>query len=132
MTTEPSVLTADRVALVFTSCLYAAGVEDTPDAIVCEGILHTVSFHPGRVEEHRQAIHDMLAELPDEFKAERGGGWSFLNACLDRHGNQWTGLHPVQEQLVLLGIAIGEVEYCLPREDWAVFPGGMPYFVIKQ
>ncbi len=125
------VLTSEHVYGVFVDCLFKEG-EDTSDHIVAEGITQTVGFHPGRIEEHRQKIHDMLAELPDIFKTGGGGGYSFLSACLDRHGNQWTGAHRTQEQLIQLGIAIGEVEYCLPREMWAAFPGGMPYFMVKQ
>ena len=41
-------------------------------------------------------------------------------------------MHQTQEQPVQLGIAIGEVEYRLPREMWSAFPGGMPYFMVKQ
>ncbi len=132
MSTDTEVLTPHHVEAVFKACLFKDG-EDTSDHIVAEGIVHTVGFHPGRIEERRQEIHDMLAELPDEFKTSGGGGYSFLNACLDRHGNQWTGgLHQAQEQLVQLGIAIGEVEYCLPRDMWSVLPGGVPYFMVKQ
>jgi hypothetical protein len=131
-TTTDSVLTADHVKAVFMDCLFKDG-EDTSNHVVAEGIVHDVGFHPGRIERHRQEIHDMLAELPNEFKASsEGGGWSFLNACMDRHGNQWADLHLNQEQLVQLGIAIGEVEYCLPREMWGALPGGMPYFTVKQ
>ena len=131
MNTDTEVLTAQHVEAVFMDCLLKDG-EDTSDHIVAEGIVRTVGFHPDRIEEHRQEIHDMLAELPDEFKTSGGGGYSFLNACMDKHGNQWTGLHLTQEQLVQLGIAIGEVEYCLPRDMWVAFPGGMPYFIVKQ
>jgi hypothetical protein len=131
MSTDTEVLTSQHVETVFAACLTKDG-ENTSDYIIAEGIIHTVGFHRDRIEEYRQEIHDMLAELPDEFKASGGGGYSFLNACLDRYGNQWTGLHQTQEQLVLLGIAIGEVAYCLPREMWSVFPGGVPYFVITQ
>lgn len=126
-----STLTAERVHSTFLDCLFKKG-EDTSNHIVAEGLVQTVGFHPGRIKKHAQKIHDMLAELPDEFKASGGGGFSFLNACLDRKGRQWAGTHKTQEELVLLGIAIGEVEYCLPREAWASFPGGMPYFVVKQ
>ncbi|NCC20408.1 hypothetical protein EOM33_05135 [Candidatus Saccharibacteria bacterium] len=131
MTTDTNILTADRVNNIFGDCLFKDG-EGTNDHIVAEGVIQTVGFHPGRIEEHRQEIHDMLTELPDEFKTSGGGGYSFLYACLDRHGDQWTGVHQTQEQLVLLGIAIGEVEYCLPREMWLVLPGCVPYFTVKQ
>jgi hypothetical protein len=73
----------------------------------------------------------MLAELPDMFKESGGGGWSFLNACDDRHGNQWTGLHQRMEQLFQLGIGIDKVECQLPREVWPALPGGMPYYIVK-
>jgi hypothetical protein len=56
---------------------------------------------------------------------------SFLNACVDKHGNHW-GEHPSVEQLLVLGVAIGKIEYCLPREYWRALPGGVPYFMIKQ
>ena len=131
MATDIEILTGDHVNDVFMDCLFKDG-EDTAEHIVAEGLVRTVGFHPGRIEEHRQEIHDMLAELPDEFKTSGGGGMSFLNACMDKHGNQWTGMHLAQEQLVQLGIAIGEVEYCLPREMWGIFPGGMPYFMVEQ
>jgi hypothetical protein len=128
--TEP--LTAQRVNTIFMTCLFKDD-EEASECIVAEGIMHTVGFHRGRIEDHRQDIHDMLAELPIEFKASGGDGSSFGNACLDRHGTLWTGEHPTMEQLVQLGIAIDEVEYCLPRDLWEViFPGMLPYFRVKQ
>ncbi|HEX7484447.1 MAG TPA: hypothetical protein VF281_04850 [Candidatus Saccharimonadales bacterium] len=112
-------------------CLFRDG-EDTTNYVVAEGIVQTVGFHPGRLEEHREEIHEMLAELPDSFKQSAGGGMSFLNACMDRHENQWTGVHQTQEQLVQLGIGIEEASYLLPREMWGMLPGGMPYIIVKQ
>lgn len=131
MSTDTEVLIPEHVQAVFMACLFKDG-EDTSDHIVADGIVQTVGFHPGRIEEHRQEIHNMLAELPDEFRASNGGGSSFLNACMNKHGNQWTGVHQTQEQLVQLGIAIGEVEYCLPRDMWKILPGGMPYIAVRQ
>lgn len=126
-----NVLTADRVEYIFRDSMFKDG-EDTTDHIIAEGITINIGFNPDRIQRHRQAIHDMLAELPDEFKTSAGGGHSFLNACMDKHGNQWTGMHRTQEQLVLLGVAIDEVAYCLPRSLWTAFPGAVPYFVVKQ
>lgn len=131
MNADAGILTPQNVEGVFIDCLFQDG-EDTTDHIIAEGIVLTVGFHPGRIEENRQEIHDMLAELPDEFKVSGGGGHSFLEARLDRHGNQWTSSDRAQEQLVQLGIAIGEVEYFLPRESWRSYPFGMPYFMVKQ
>lgn len=126
-----TIITAVQVNHIFMDCLFKEG-EDTEHHILTEGIIHTVGFQPERLEQHRQEIHDMLAELPDEFKVATGGGYSFLNACLDRYGNQWADEHRTVEQLVLLGLAIGEVEYLLPRPMWGMMPGGVPYFVVRQ
>jgi hypothetical protein len=130
--TDTSVLTPQSVEAVFMDCLFKDG-EDTSTRIVAEGITMNVGFHPGRIEEHRQEIHDMLAELPDGFKeGSAASGMSFLEACNDRHGNLWTGMHLTMQQLVQLGIAIGEVKYLAPREMWRMLPGGMPYLLITQ
>ena len=131
MLKDVDVLTPPIVESVFRSCLFKDG-ESTDNHIVAEGIVQTVGFHPGRIEDYRPAIHGLLAELPDNFKTSGGGGNSFLNACIDKHGNQWTGMHQTVEQLVLLGIAIDEVEFCLPRDMWRTLPGSMPYFMIIQ
>lgn len=124
-------LTPYRVESVFHACLYMEG-EDSSNHVLAEGIVHNVGFNPDRIEIHRKDIHDMLAELPNEFKANGGGGWSFLQACIDKDGRQWTGMHRAMEQLFQLGMAIGEVEYLLPRDMWSALPGGMPYLVVKQ
>ena len=90
----------------------------------------TIGFHGGRLASHRQEIHDLLNELPGTFMIEDGGGWSFLNACVDKNGRQW-GEHRNIEQLLLLGLASGYVTYCLPKETWHMLPGGMPYFTVN-
>ena len=98
---------------------------------VAEGITLSVGFHPERLDSHEKEIVALLDELPDVFKTSTGGGMSFLQACNDKHGNQWTGLHQRMEQLFLLGIGIGKVKLCLPRDMWAMLPGGMPYYTIN-
>ena len=60
----------------------------------------------------------MLAQLPAEFGERAGGGWSFLNSCQRMDGTLWTGLHSIMEALLVLGLAIGLVEWLLPREHW--------------
>jgi len=125
------VLSADNVTEIFNDCLFKEG-ESTDNFVQAEGITNMVGFHPERLEGHREDIKDMLSDLPDDFKVSKGGGMSFLNACDTKDGKQWTGYHQVMEQLFLLGLVIGEVKYLAPRELWEVFPGGMPYYVIKD
>lgn len=119
-------LTATRVYEVFLACLYKEG-EDTSNHVKAEGITCLVGFNPDRLEEHRAEISEMLDELPEEFKE----GWSFLNACVDKNDRQW-GEHKNVEQLFQLGIAIGRVKCLMPREIWAMLPGGMPYYTVLE
>ena len=125
-----TVLDPQRVEAIFFNCLFKDN-EDTSNRVVAEGIVNTVGFNPERVERHKAEIAALLDELPDQFMKSSGGGWSFLNACNDKHGNQWTGNQQRMEQLFQLGIAIGKVEYQLPRDVWSELPGGMPYLVIN-
>jgi len=122
-------LTSERVEAIFMDCLSSGEVTD--EYMVVHGITTNVGFHTGRLESHRVEIEAMLAELPDEFHASGGGGYSFLHACNDKHGNQWTSSQQQMEQLFQLGEGIGKVKCLLPRSMWPVLPGGVPYFVIS-
>jgi hypothetical protein len=122
-------LSTERVKTIFMDCLFRDG-EDTSNHVKAEGITTMVGFNPERLKGHEAEIVEMLNELPDTFKKSGGGGMSFLNACIDRHGNQWTSFHRTMEQLFQLGIASGKVELLLPRKMWAVLPGGMPYYLV--
>jgi hypothetical protein len=126
-----SILTADRVTKILRDCLFCDD-EPTEGAVVAEGILRPFGFHPGRLAGHRAEIGRMLRELPGQFMESQGGGWSFLNACMDRHGVQWTGMHQAMDELFVLGIATGQAAYLLPRDMWSAFPGGMPYVVVHD
>jgi len=127
-----AILNATRVKEIFLACLFK-NEEDKSKYVPAAGITTTnVGFHPGRIEEHKAEIANMLNELPDEFKESGGGGMSFLNACMDRHGNQWTGFHQTMEQLFLLGLATGKVTCLLPRESWPALYGGMPYYAVNN
>jgi len=73
----------------------------------------------------------MLNDLPDNFKNDFGGGWSFLNMCEDKNGVQWTDFHATVDELVCLGLSIDKMSYLMSRDMWNVLPGGMPYLVIN-
>ena len=124
-------LTPEAVNSIFMDCLFREG-EDTSNFKKAQGIVCNVGFHPGRLNNHKEEIVALLAELPPQFHEATGGGWPFLNACNDKDGNQW-GEHKNMEQLFQLGIASGLVKCLLPREMWGILPGGMPYYmVLKQ
>lgn len=126
---------AAKVEEIFKDCLFKKdeiGDDGKPkgEMIEIEGITNRFGFHPDRVKTHESEIIEFLRELPEQFHQNSGGGWSFLNLCNTKNGEQWTGFHLRMEQLVCLGMAIGKVEYCLPRKAWPALPGGMPYVVI--
>jgi len=97
------------------------------DAILVDGITADLGFHSGRVAEKREEIRALLNEMSPEFHKKGGGGMTFLNLCNDKNGEQWTDFHKSMECLVVLGIAAGMAQYCLPKELWSALPGGLPY-----
>lgn len=122
-------LTAENVTNVFCDCLFSK--EDiVTDPVKVQGVRLDVGFNPKKLEQNCESIEAMLNHLPSEFKKEGGGGWSFLNACLDDDGRQW-GEHRNIDELICLGQATGKVSFMMPRSMWSSLPGGMPYFVIN-
>lgn len=132
--TKQAQLNAERVRQLMSKCLF---MDDempeggaVPDgAIRVEGIVNPYAFHAGRVSKNTSEIRECLAELPDEFMSSGGGGWSFLQACMDKHGNHWAE-HPTMGALFALGEAAGLVKPLMPREMWPLLPGGVPYYVV--
>lgn len=104
---------------------YGAPIED---AIIVNGLVNNYGFHPDRVMAAKLKIDRLLRELPEQFRKDKGGGWSFLNACEDKNGCLW-GEHKAMEALVCLGIAVGSASWIL-KDMAASLPGGMPYFEI--
>lgn len=110
----------------FMDCLFKED-KDTTNHVKVEGITSMFELHPQRLEEKQKLVTALLAELPEEFKE----GWSFLNLCITKDGEQWTGMHRICEQLAVMAIGLGLMEYCMPREMWIILPGGVPYLIIK-
>ncbi len=119
-------LDAAKVKNVFLDCLYEKaelnGKVVPDDAIIVECVISDFGFNPKKVKKHRDEIKSFIKELPDKFK----DGWSFLNLCTDKNGNQW-GEQINSEQLLALGLATKDLKYCLPQEMWSHLPGGVPY-----
>lgn len=123
-----TILTSEAVEAIFNDCLFKDG-EDHTNFVEGEGIMVRVGFHPARLESHREEILNLLLCLPEKFRKSKGGGWSFLNACTTQDGRLW-GEHRNVEQLLVLGVATKQARILMPRSMWAIFPGGMPYFVV--
>ncbi|PZU95550.1 MAG: hypothetical protein DI527_00650 [Chelatococcus sp.] len=131
--TDP-VLTADRVHEIARHCLFKA--DEFPEdgsmpagAIRVDAVNAAFGFHPERIAEKRADIAALLAELPEAFMSDKGGGFSFLNACVDRLDRPW-GEHRDVEALLALGLATGLASFLMPRDMWDALPGGLPYFVV--
>jgi hypothetical protein len=124
-------LTSENVEKVILESLFVSG-EDVSTAVIGEGCRYKIGFHPERLKANETNIYEMLLCLPDEFMKSKGGGWSMLNACIDRNRVQWADLHDTVDRLITLGSAVGKVSFMLPREMWTALPGGMPYFVVND
>ena len=126
-------LTAKNVEEIFMDCLFDEDTEENRKKMIAvEGILSNFGLNPDAVEKHEKDIASMLKQLPVQFQAKTGDGWSFLNACDRADGKQWTGLHRTMEQLIVLGIASKWVKFSMPRSMWKALPGGMPYFMVCE
>lgn len=135
-------LTAENVEEVVRKCL------PTPDELSQEqadrarsgtipqgyravkGVVRSFLFSEVKIAAQRQQIADLLGSLPNSFHQDKGGGWSFLNACMTEDGRQW-GEHRDIDDLLCLGIASNMARIQFPPEMWDAFPGGLPYFVVN-
>jgi hypothetical protein len=129
-------LTPQNVEATLVYCLYNneelknAKTRPPEGSIVVPGIIHTFGLHPDRVQEKAKDIETLLRQLPEEFYASKGGGMSFLRACMRFDGEQW-GDHASMEMLMVLGMAIKKVTCLMPKELWGALPGGMPYYRVE-
>lgn len=117
---------SELISKSFMECLFKED-EDTSNCINVEGIMNNFGLHPQRLEEQRELVTAILAELPVEFKK----GYTFLNICSNKNGEPWTGDHTVCEQLIVMAIGLDLMSYCFPRKMWAILPGGVPYIIVK-
>lgn len=124
-------LTCENLKKVAIQCFFEDGETAQKSGIEVKGVVTTFIFNPIGLKIVKNEINALLDQLPELFHESIGGGWSFLNACMNRDSEQWGEQRDV-ELLMCLGIAIGRVAYCLPREMWEILPGEMPYFVIKD
>lgn len=120
-------LTSDNVQAIIGDCM--GEDENNPDGIKVEGIVNNYWLDKTKLESHRDEIRSMIEDVPTEFLAKGGGGWSFLNLCMTAGGIQWTGLHLMQERLYVLAAGLGMAKFQLPRALWSALPGSVPYIV---
>ena len=122
-----------KLSVLFMDCLFTEdeiedGLPKNPDSMVeVQGVSNQFGLNKYRLDGYKLEVKEMLDQLPEEFKE----GWSFLNMCNDNDNNQWTGMHSKMEQLMIMGIGLEFVKYCMPKEMWSTFPCGMPYIIVN-
>ena len=94
------------------------------------GAINHFVFIVERLEAKREEVIELLRQLPDSFMASGGGGMSLMNMVVDKDHNLW-GEQKDADLLYVLGAGLGLCTYVLPRDMWAILPGGMPYICIK-
>ncbi|MDD3172139.1 MAG: hypothetical protein PHF63_00470 [Herbinix sp.] len=121
-------ISATRVNEIFLDCLFTEeelekfdGQPTENDYIRVDGVTITVGFNPIRVEKYRDEISAIIGELDDGFK----WGRYFDSLSFDKDGNLW-GERKDAEELMMLGMAIGRIEYHLGKSVWQLFPGSVP------
>ncbi len=127
-------LTVENLEQLMSECIYSEAelrdVAGVPKgALKITGLARTFALHPVRTKERTSRVNEMLSELPDEFKKADGGGWSFLNMPKRKDGQLW-GEQYQAEALMVLGLAVGSVKYCMPRDLWRSLEGGVPYIQV--
>lgn len=124
-------LTETNVIETFKQCVLRDEELGQP-YLEAEGVQGKVLLSRERLEASKDDIASMLEQLPDQFKAKKGGGWSFLNMCETANGDLWTGFHQVVNQLMILGVGTGKLTLLLPPRLWHILPGELPYIVINE
>ena len=125
---EETILTSENVHNTYKECLLkdeeVADNSPLVDFVIGEGISHAGVFNSERLEANREKIANMVDEI-----ASIENGPSFLNMCVDKNGNLWTGDQGTVDLLVQLGTATEALSYPLPRDMWEALPGGVPLVV---
>ena len=119
---------AGKVRKIFIDSLFREN-EDTKNYVEAEGLLTKIGFHPERLESHRDEVIELLEMLPDTFRKDGGGGWSFIKMPFTKDGEQW-GEHKNADELLMLAVGLGLMQYLTTRDLWPYLPGGMPYVII--
>ena len=127
-------LNGDVVFDIYRSCLAK------PDEDQSSGVTRTVQglsssavkFNLARLEAHRQEIHELVSQLPEEFSSQTGA--SIEKANFDRRGELWNGASTPMcpEQLVQLGCAIGEVRFLGHRRESSSQENAVLFIAVRQ
>lgn len=124
--TPDGFLTYERVRSTYERCYRDPTARIFAKAEV-EAWIHRHTFSVNQLTKAREDIVKMLLCLPEGFRHDEKGGGSVSQMIMRADGTMWTGDMPDVEKLIALGMGVGLMEFCAPRERWPLLPGGFPY-----
>lgn len=124
-------LSPEVVNNIFFACLININEGNGQNVKEVAGVMTTVKFDIQRLKEYEKEIHQMLNELPTEFRHSHIGA-SLRKSFEDKHGNRWAEQLQTVDQLFQLGLAAGSIKLLVPKTAWDIFPEGLPYFSVHE
>lgn len=124
---------AKRVREIFVDSLLPTNHTDDTKCISVYAITNVFCLDPEKVEKHRAEIYSLMEELPNEFWEEPigQGGFSFIRLPSTKENEQW-GEQMNAQELMVLGLASGYMQYLFGPKLWKFLPGAVPFVVIHK
>ena len=117
-------LTSKTVQEIFEDCEYKE-TDINCEPINVKGVMAQGNFHPSRIAANRYKISGLIDQL---YGID--GVVTFDKLKFNKDEVQWTELYSDEnrvyfdiDKLVLLGLAIKELKFYIPRELWHTRPG---------
>ena len=102
--------------------------DDPSKKIKVEGIKRLeYEFNSESLEQHREIITAIIAQLPEKFKE----GYSFNAMRRNKNDKHWTEDYDTCEILAAMAIGLNLMFYTFSREVWRDLPGTVPYLTTK-
>ena len=128
--TQDGFLTAQRVREVYEKCFRP---EQSPPLthVAVDAWMFRHTFSIRMLQRAREDIIRMLLSLPAGFRVDEREGGSVANMISRNDNSVWSTDLTDVEKLIALGMGVGLVTFCAPREKWHKLPGGLPYVRIE-
>lgn len=110
----------------FSECIFQHG-NANDDFIIVEGVFGNFIFNCQHLEEHRNLITSLIAELPCNPQIT----FTICDIRTNRQGFTWTNDLVVCDCLVAMAIGLNLMFYSLPKNMWHSLPRGLPYILLN-
>lgn len=114
---------SEWVKYAFNKCIIQEN-EDTSVQLKVNGLDRVYCFDPNRLEQCRFIITKLVSNLPESFNSKYGD--TFFNIIKSKDDHIWTNDIKDCEQLVILAVGLGLMEYTFEPRMWKCLPNGMP------